>query len=162
MNKSWNNSLRPEGTGIEINLLKLNYIIIPAEATEIEKNVAELLFSYWEKITNRRLKIISENGLFTHPGIWLGKTSKAGLLPLPGKDGITINCDGKNIILQGGDNRGLANTVFTLLSEDFGCRFYTVDYEVIPHLTRATIVNRTYTPQLKLRDPYYFASFNGN
>jgi hypothetical protein len=162
MNKSWNNSLRPEGAGIEINLLKLNYIIVPAEVAEIEKNIAALLLFYWEKITNRRLKIISENEHFTHPGVWLGKTRKAGLLPLPGKDGITINCDGQNIILQGGDNRGLANAAFTLLSEDFGCRFYAVDYEVIPHLTQASIVNRTYTPQLKLRDPYYFASFNGD
>jgi len=54
------------------------------------------------------------------------------------------------------------NAVFALLEEDLDCRWYTKDHFRIPkreHLVFSP-VQRTYNPRLKLRDPFYFVSFD--
>ena len=160
---AWHNSLKPQGEGIEIDLSTLTCLILPGDATAIEVRAAEILNGYWEKITGRMLCSAVEGSGGDHlSGIWLGNTQKYSWLPLPEHDGVNIFCDGKNIVLRGGKGRGLVNAVFSLLNEDMGCRFYAADAEIIPYLKYAIIVNRNYSPQLKLRDPYYFTSFNAD
>src|SRR5205814_10048264 len=77
-------------------------------------------------------------------------------------EGYRIAIDGKDLVLSGGRGRGVVNAVYALLEEDMGCRFYTNDSIRLPHAKTLTVapVSRTYNPQLMLRDPFYFASFD--
>ncbi len=160
--KVWINALRPQGKGTELPLSIIKYLILPDHATAIEKNIAGILNDYWQKITGQRLIVACESENIDLPCIWLGMTRRAATLPMPERDGINIFCNGVDLVLRGGEGRGLANAVFSLLNDDLGCRFHAPEKEIVPQLNKATIVSRNYSPQLKLRDPYYYVSFDGD
>ena len=171
----WQNSLQPAGTAAAELTLARNrqskyQIIIPQKSTGPEKKAAGELQNWLKKITDVQLPIIPEPiPQSKNPKIIsIGQTqflqnsdlelSKKQLDP----EGYGIATKDDALLLWGGKGRGVINAVFALLEEDLGCRWYTAEHAKIPHQKNLTFTptSRTYQPQLKLRDPFYFVSFN--
>lgn len=155
------NVLKPAGDSIRIPLSRIKTLVMPRRTTLVEEETGKILIELWRRLTGNQLHVTFEHlDSGDVPAIYFGATERAAALPAPGPDGIAIGCDGKNLVLAGGSGRGLINAVITLLTEDFGCRFYTPEFSLIPRLRRATVTPRTYTPPLEMRDPFIFPAFD--
>ena len=171
----WQNSLQPKGNaGTELTLAnngKTGYrILLPSRPTTQDQKAAEELQHWLEEMTGAQLKITREGWLpkFGPRYISIGRTRslKRAKMSLASQqledEGYGIAVKGKKLFLWGGRTRGPINAVFALLEEDLGCRWYTDEHVRIPRRKTLTFAptERTYKPDLKLRDPFYFVSFN--
>lgn len=171
----WHNALKPAGNpGPEITLAnngKTDYkIIIPAQATPQDKEAAHQLNRWLKLITGATFLILTDAEQVNDDSkiISIGNTnqlkqSNVAALSQDLKDegyGIAVKND--QLFLWGGKKRGAINSALALLEEDLGCRWYTKENSRIPHQPTLTCapVPRTYVPQLRLRDPFYYVSFN--
>lgn len=166
---TWENSLKPAGiAGKQLELVKESkteyWIVVPEEASVIEKNAAAELAKWLEEITKAEFVIVGDDKAPVNQEICIGQTNRHHKSEELGYDGYAIKQDGDRLLFSGGTGRGLINGVMAFLEEDLGCRWYTDKAERIPDKPNLTlsIVSRSYTPQLQLRDPYYFVSFNGD
>ncbi len=77
--------------------------------------------------------------------------------PTLGEEGYAISAKRGQIVLSGGTQRGVINSVYALLEEDMGCRFYTSESVRLPKTSTLIIapVARRYIPRLKIREPFY-------
>ncbi len=154
------NALAPTGKSIKLSLSKIKTLVYPRHTTVVEEEIGKMLASHWRRLTGNQLHIIFEHMDKGAPAVYFGATVRAAALPAPGPDGIAIGCDGVSLILNGGPGRGLANALATLLTEDFGCRFYAADCSIVPRLRQAWVTPRTYTPALEMRDPFIYPAFD--
>ena len=171
----WVNSLKPTGTpGPELTLARngeTSYIILlPTAPTGQDKKASEELAKWLGQMTGATFPIVNEGGEApASPVISIGKTARLAAADLPQKqadlaaEGVAIGAKGKDLFLWGGYIRGTINTVFVLLEEDLGCRWYSAENKpVIPH--RPTLVfrpvPRVHVPPLELRDPFYAAALH--
>lgn len=171
----WHNSLKPMGQAGSVLTLaengKSDYVIVlSADAAEPEIKAAEQLQYWLEQITTARLPIATEQSLTPEKNriISVGRTqllektfSKMAAKELT-NGGWGVAADESNLFLWGDKNRGCVNAVFAFLEEDLGCRWYTKEHSRIPKSDTLKIapVLRTYSPPLKLRDPFSPGSFN--
>lgn len=171
----WRNSLKPHGKADRVLTLahrgRTGYkLLLSATPTTQDEKAAEELQHWLSEMTGAQLPIVQETWLsrFSPRCISIGETkclrkSKiAGASENLGDEGYRIAVKGKRLFLWGGRTRGAINAVFALLEEDLGCRWYTHDHARIPKYETLSFapMQRTYTPALKLRDPFYFVSFN--
>jgi hypothetical protein len=154
----WKNSLRPSGASAgEVTLVTegkpVATILISADAGEPVKKAAEELRHWIKELTTATLEITTSDA---------GTSVKIVHDPGLGHDGIRIGVEDGDLVLAGGTGRGVVNAVYALLEEDLGCRFYTNESIRLPASPTLVIrpVARIYTPQLKLRDPYYHLAFD--
>lgn len=154
------NALKPKGNAIKLSLKSIIKLVLPKNPTIQEEETAKMLAVYWKKVTGIQLHQIFEGMDNKQNAIYFGATIQAKELSSVGTDGIVIASDGKNLVLNGGAGRGLANVVFSLLTDDLGCRFYSADCVIIPKLSVGSVVPRAYTPKLEIRDPFSFPSFD--
>jgi Domain of unknown function (DUF4838)/Glycosyl hydrolase family 20, domain 2 len=154
----WHNTLKPPGAPAgEIVLVKdgksVRPILLPMHATTIEKNAATELQHWIEQITTARPEITTAN---RGPSVRLQTDASLG------EEGYRIAMEGDDLVLTGGTGRGAINAVYALLEEDLGCRFYTTDSIKLPKGTTLTVrpVARSFTPKLRLRDPFYQVAFD--
>jgi hypothetical protein len=141
-------------------------ILLSAKPTTQDRKAAEDLQHWIQEMSGAKLPIVSE------PAKPKGKVVSIGVTELSGRnegaeevlgdDGYGIAVRDGNLFLWGGRGRGIVNAVYALLEEDFNCRWYTNESIRIPKRTTVQIapVPRTYTPQLRLRDPFYKVSFD--
>ena len=155
----WVNSLKPAGkAGKPVKVVKsskpVGTIAIPGSPTPQETNAAAQLQFWVKEMTGATLPI---------------KRGKAGSSSVTiqtdaslGDEGYRITQDGSRLVLSGGKTRGVMNAVYALLEEDLGCRFYANDSIRLTKTNTLAIaaVPRSYTPQLKLRDPFYACAFD--
>lgn len=168
---SWHNSLAPAGDAVAVVLARdgvARYtIVLPAQATPPERRAAAELQRWLGEMAGTRFETVPEKMAAAHsPVISVGNTMRlatadlnelgAGLAP----EGYAIAMQGDDIFLVGGQGRGPINAAFALLEEDLGCRWYAADAAVIPQLTTAEIVPRSYSPLFGLRDPFSHVSNN--
>ena len=152
------NPLTPAGTPSKPLTLtrdgKAVYSIrLPAEPTTMETKAAEDLRQWMAEMTGATLSV-SANA--PSPAVRLATDPK-----LPA-EAYRIALEGDDLILTGGPGRGVVNAVYALLEEDLGCRWYTNDSIVLPKSPTfaVAVVERSFTPKLMLRDPFYFVSFD--
>jgi len=173
--KAWHNALTPQGQPAAPLALadsgRSHYrIVIPRRATSQDQKAAEELQHWLREMTGATLPIVREGTWFRFGPrfISIGRTRALERSRLPGlsadlsDEGYAIGVKGKRLFLWGGRTRGAINAVFALLEEDLGCRWYTRSHAWIPSFKSLTFapVPRTYTPALKLRDPFYFVAFD--
>ncbi len=169
----WVNSLKPGGEpGPELTLARegeTDYVILlPTEPTGPDKKAAEELAKWLGQMTGAAFPIVNEGGPeVAGPVISIGKTARLAAADLPqkqadlGAEGIAIGAKGKDLLLWGGRLRGAINTVYVLLEEDLGCRWYSSEnLATIPNRPTLTFrpVPRVHIPPLELRDPFYGAA----
>ncbi len=156
---AWRNALKPKGDPAAPMALvqdgKPAYAIeLPAGAAPPAKKAAEDLGHWVSEMTGAHLSVVAikANG----PVIRIVTDAKLSA------EQYAIAVEGKNLVLSGGAGRGTVNAVYALLEEDIGCRFFTNDSIRLPKSPTLTVavVPRAYTPQLMLRDPFYYVSFD--
>ena len=157
----WRNSLKPAGNPcgqlVLVNDGKpMSGIVCPDNATPQDRAAATELQKWIREITGVTLDI---NYGGARGNLILMRTD-----PALGDGGYTITNLYSHIRLTGGTHRGMMNAVYALLEEDMGCRFYTPDSIRIPRTNTLVIspVGRRYTPQLRLRDPFYHCAFDAD
>lgn len=173
--KTWHNALTPQGQPAAPLALAENgrshyRIVIPRRASRQDQKAAEELRHWLREMTGATLPIVREGTWFRFGPRFMsiGRTRALERSRLPGlsadlgDEGYGIGVKGKRLFLWGGRTRGAINAVFALLEEDLGCRWYTRSHARIPSVKTLTFapVPRTYTPALKLRDPFYFVAFD--
>ncbi len=116
-------------------------IIIPAKPTSQEIRAAELLQKYILGTANCKLPIVNSDNI-TSEDVILIKSSP--LITDP--DGFMIQTIGNQFFITGGSLKGCIYGVIDLLEKHFGCRKYSVNYEVVPK------TDMVYLPDLNYRD----------
>lgn len=161
----WQNSLKPLGAPAgEFKLVAAGKpackIVISSKVATVENSAAKELQHWIKEITGVTLEIATGEKSVPHP---IRIVTEDGL----GEDGYRIAIEDDGLILAGGNGRGVMNAVFALLEEDLGCRFYTNESIKLPTADGAKLdslavapVTRHYTPQLRVRDPYYKVAFD--
>ncbi len=155
----WVNTLKPPGKPAgKIKVVKAGKaqggIQIPDPPTPQETNAAVQLQHWIEEMTGVTLPIA--------PG--KARSSRVAIRTDASLDdeGYAIAVGRGQVILSGGKTRGVMNSVYALLEEDLGCRFYANDSIRVPRTHTLVIapVARRYIPQLKIRDPFYACAFD--
>src|SRR5688500_1860653 len=166
---AWRNALSPKGApGPSPTLVRDGApafaVLVPAKPTTVEKKAAEDLQHWLKEITSATLRIVddaaSASGLKL---VSVGNTALAGgAHDSVGADSYEIAVKDGHLLLRGGSGRGVVNAVYALLEEDLGCRWYAKDSVRLPRSATLTFAPapRSYTPRLKLRDPFYAVSFD--
>src|SRR5688572_16471839 len=155
----WRNSLKPKGTSAAPFTLVRDgkpacTIVIPAKPIGPEQKAADDLRAWVKQMSDAELAVSLKD--VAGPSVKIRTQRDAP------PDQYTIAAEGGNLLLSGGPGRGVINAVYALLEEDMGCRFYTNDSIRLPAGPTVTVapVPRTYAPKLRLRDPFYAASFD--
>lgn len=135
---------------IQLNEGKLSAIAISPKASDREKFAAEELASYLNKITGKKLSIVTiknskvPDGTITIGDLAIssGIISQKELDPIR-EDGFVININSKKGAICGWRDLGTVYGVYELLKQ-VGVKFYAQDCEIIPDISNLTI------PKLKL------------
>jgi hypothetical protein len=102
-------------------------VIIPERASPEEIRAAEFLINHVEKISGCKLPIVKTDKPAEENCIVISKSAD-----IKSADGYTIKTNGKNLIIQGGSNKGCIYGVSELLEKFWGVRYYSPEYIVIP------------------------------
>ena len=99
-------------------------ILLPEDATQNDQQAAGELQKWIHEITGATVPI------------YLGRAPKRNIIMRTdhklGEDGYYVGSKDVHVFLRGGTKRGLMNSVFALLEEDLGCRFYSSNSIVLP------------------------------
>ena len=119
-------------------------IILPAEPTDIEQTAAKELNTYFGKITGRELPVINEGDAQVTAGIYIGNTqfASANNVTYPEaqfEEGWTIKAVNGNLVLTGGAGRGVLYSVFHLLEDYMGVRWWTYWEEYVPTMAEVRL-----------------------
>ncbi len=131
--------LRPEPI-----ILNNMQIVLPAEATVYEQTAADELNTYFEKITGNKLSVVTEGTKEVLAGIYIGDTQFASVnnVTYPEaqfNEGWAIKAVNGNLALCGGDGRGVLYSVYHLLEDCLGVRWWTYWEEYVPQMEEVTI-----------------------
>jgi len=109
-------------------------IVVPEKATEIEKQSADLLQHYIERISGCKIPIVNDIAKPIKTEIVIGLTnrvkSETDLKISP--DEFLIFTKGKKLHILGGNHKGTYYGVVDLLEKHLGCRIYAPDVEYVP------------------------------
>jgi len=132
-------------------------IVIPAEATPVEKSASKELGIHLEKATGAAFKIVVETNPKSGPRLLVGNTAAAReLMPgfdpkAIGYDGIVLKTVGDDLILTGHPKRGALYAVYTFLEDSVGVRWWTSDETFVPKKPTMTlpVLDIHYAPKLR-------------
>ncbi len=131
----WQNALRPSGEQAAPLTLATDgateyVIVIPEDATGLEKRAADEVALWLGEITGAEFPIVSDSEPAQDREISVGLTNRleaadAPEFDEPGREGYAIAVADERLYLVGGEQRGPLPAVFALLEEDLGVRWYT-------------------------------------
>ena len=113
-------------------------IVLCDNASISEQTAAKELQGYLQQISGALLPLVNSNelaegGKHIFVGFNEEYATKYGVeLPSDSDEGYTYRTVGDNIWIYGGKNRGTMYGVYSFLENEFGVRWYTVDYTKIP------------------------------
>jgi hypothetical protein len=140
-------------------------IVVPQEASTIEKQAAGQLQQYLSQLLAKPVTIVGENDFKGRQAIYLGQTilaraQRPAMDTLP-PDGYRYTIAGKRLLITGGAKKGLLYGVYDLL-ETWGFRRYAPDYTTVPknpdirlpreNLTKQPLVDYRTTSYSKMGD----------
>lgn len=109
-------------------------IVLPAKATAIEIEAANVLHRYVQKVSSAELPIITDNQPKGRYEVLIGNTSRMPLARFAHPDALSIQVSGESVMLNGGKSNGVLYAVYTFVERFLGCRKYAADTEFIPEL----------------------------
>lgn len=139
-------------------------IVLCDDASVSEKTAAEELQAYLRQISGAELPLINSNELeegrkHIYVGFNKEYAAECGVeAPDDIDEGYTYRTVGDNIWIYGGKNRGTMYGVYAFLENEFGVRWYTVDYTKIPVTKKWKVKDfcRSEQPLVRFRfDQYY-------
>ncbi len=135
-------------------------VMIPAEATETEKQAANELVDFTRMSTGVKLSIVTDSNYSDSVSyISIGRTDlleKAAFgtdyNTLNG-DGFVIKTVGKNVIIDAGTDRGFLYGTYEIIEKVLGVRFLTEEETYIPNATKVMFneMDITSVPAFKMR-----------
>ena len=139
-------------------------IVLCDDASVSEKTAAEELQDFLKQISGAELPLINSNELeegrkHIYVGFNKEYAAECGVeAPDDIDEGFTYRTVGDNIWIYGGKNRGTMYGVYAFLENEFGVRWYTVDYTKIPVTKKWKVKDfcRSEQPLVRFRfDQYY-------
>ncbi len=155
----------------DINTLKIvengssvYVIVVPAKATVIEQQAAELLQEYLKKISGCILNIVKDQTGPVKTEISIGFTNRvpsdvtADMEP----DEFRVITAGEKLLILGGNHKGVYYGVVDVLEKKLGCRIFAPEVEYVPHYETILLEPLNYSdkPVNKLRIVH--GKFNSN
>ncbi len=144
-------------------------IVIPEEATPSEAFAADELAYYLEEMTGQSFDIVTDKDDVQKYPIFLGRSrllEKYGFsvdYKKLGLEGIHVESNPQNhALLLGGGQRGVLYSVYTLLDDYLGCRWFTADCSFIPKAAETVELNNLkniFVPYLEQRDANYTCNY---
>ena len=119
-------------------------IVLPAQATEVEKTAAKELQHYLREMTGSASSIVTE-GVNLDSAIYIGATKFASENNVTYTDhngngeGWAIKAIGENLVLTGGEARGTLYAVYHLLEDEFGVHWWNMWEEYVPEMEDAVL-----------------------
>lgn len=135
-------------------------IVIPRNASEIEKQSAEQLKKHLSVLASKPIQIIEEGSTTVSNGIYVGNTLHASNTNINSSKlpeaGFKTIVSGNNIILSGGIKKGLLFGVYDML-ESLGFRKFSPEAASVTKAktTNAGIVSKEFAPKIKYRTTSY-------
>lgn len=132
-------------------------IILPIHPDEIENSAALEFQKYFKNITGIELPIDNkENLLQEKSAILIGSLRRFKNIKKVQNDGVIIKTEGDNLIISGGEGRGLLNSVYTFLENYLDCKFFALDEIKIPkkNMVKISAINYQYSPPFSFRSYY--------
>lgn len=135
-------------------------IIIPEKATTTEILAAKVFQDYVERISGAYIPIKSDNNKEVKGEILIGAVNRSNLdTPIEdlGPDGFYIRNNGKNLVISGGNKKGVIYGVYTFLERYLGCRKYSSSVNYIPKQKSITLshIDDVELPAFSFREVYY-------
>ncbi|MBP5621641.1 MAG: DUF4838 domain-containing protein, partial [Thermoguttaceae bacterium] len=142
-------------------------IVLPTEATAVQKTAANELQSFFKQVTDAAIPIVTESDVKWNKDskafvIGPGKLSQQALGDVDessiGYDGVIIKSVGNSVVLSGAPKRGPLYAVYEFLETKLGCKWWTSTESTIPHIANLKIDNDLdvfYAPKLEYRESYY-------
>jgi hypothetical protein len=138
-------------------------IVIPHQATDVERKAADELATYVRRMSGATLSIVDDAAPGQQREILVGQTNRTKRL-LRGfdmsslqEDGFLLRTLGRKILIAGGTRKGTLYGVYTLLEDYLGCRMYSASAVVIPRRSSITLpaLNSTQVPFIRQREVHY-------
>ena len=111
-------------------------IVIPAEASEIERHSSVVLQDYLHRITGADFEIVTDQTSAKANDIHVGKVNRPELKDINfdelEEDGYVIRTENSRLTIAGGSKKGTLYGVYGFLEKYLGCRKYSSTYSVIP------------------------------
>ncbi|NLN94196.1 MAG: DUF4838 domain-containing protein [Candidatus Hydrogenedens sp.] len=145
-------------------------IVISENAPEPTRHAAQELQYFLQEITGAELAITDDSTPAGASEIWLGNSrrySDANILvdyKVLGKEGYLIRTRGNNLLITGGEPRGVLYGVYGLLEDHLGCRWFTPEISSIPEASVLAIlpIDEVRIPVLEYREPFVTEARDGN
>ncbi len=141
------------------SLGKTSYAIVTSDIpTLTEVTASQQLATYLKQVTGADYKIVTQSSHSSGNAIYVGRTDKAKLRNLNGammaSEEWAIKTTGKDIILTGGNPRGVLYAVYHFLEDHVGIRWWNVSEEYVPNKPTLKInpISRRSVPAFEKRD----------
>jgi hypothetical protein len=140
-------------------------IILPNDATDGERFVANDLAAHLERISGATFQVIEEQDAGQGPFIFAGpsklmekrtEATREFILGL-GQEELVIQTCGEDLVLAGGRPRGTVYAVYTFLEDVLGCHWLTPEVTHYPNkpVIRLPELNKQEKPVFEFRNPGY-------
>ena len=157
-----NDALKPEGDSVRVVFARAGSpalkIVVAAQPTAQEKAAAETLKGVLSQMTDASFEVVSELVKPATAFLSVGDTAAAlaagfGSSTLVAKEELLIRVGKDGTLFLNGQARNPANSVYALLEEDLGCRWYAPKWSRIPHDRDLTgdVVPRNDRPSFRRR-----------
>lgn len=141
-------------------ILDTMQIVLPAESTAVEQTAANELQTYVKRISGTELEIVTEGSTEAATGIYVGATdfAAANEVTYPEttfQEGWAIKAVGQNLVVTGGETRGVLYGVYHLLEDVLGVRWWTYWEEYAPLMDDCRVpgdIDVSKAPALDYRD----------
>lgn len=136
-------------------------ILLPQKPGVIEVQAAKVLQDYLERMSGASLPIESDSIVHKKGEIMIGNVNRPESRSLSkaqlGKDGVLIKTSGKNLVLTGGNDKGVLYAVYTLLENYLGCRKYSSAATYVPQKKTIVLgaINDLQLPAFSYRENFY-------
>ncbi|MDA0194019.1 MAG: DUF4838 domain-containing protein [Bacteroidetes bacterium] len=135
-------------------------IVVPIQVDALEKQAGQQLQQYLSKIAGSEVPVVAESEFKGKKAIYIGKTDyakaqKVDFTKIQG-DGYTYKSAGNNLIIAGGNKKGVLYGVYDFL-EGIGFRKLAPDYVNVPKAKDINLaqMDRTFTPSITYRTTTY-------
>ncbi|CAD7811212.1 hypothetical protein CHRY9390_02319 [Chryseobacterium aquaeductus] len=135
-----------------------NYkILIPTDPDQNEVLAASKFQNYFKTITGVQLPIQNKENLQQEKfAILIANSRRFKNIKSIQHDGVVIKTEGSNLLICGGENRGVLYSVYTFFEKYLDCKFFALDEIKTPKKSKVEIsqIDYQYSPYFSFRSYY--------
>jgi len=143
-------------------------IVVAVDASIQDYYAAQQLQQYVEEMSGVKLRIVGDDNALSETEIIVGFNRHMDRLGLDlekdsfGPEEFLIKTVGQTLVIIGGSPRGVLYGVNSLLTDEWGCRWFTPLLKRIPRHERLTLppIERRYQPPFEWRDVYFWSGLD--